>query len=425
MTSKKVTDLLLFGIGLLQIFESEANASPGESGSRPPATWDPYQPCFDIDEALAKSAFAMGHGQNFPDAKTKCAYHAEWARVVGQKDPALKSWYSDYDNMSNAPDITTFQCMLWSKSTYPPWTELESHNCSFPCKAIYLLHSGESEWQYRHRKQGVICKGPVEPENIKCIWSPWTDCTYQNTSTGERKRIATRKVLDYDEGCLLTGTDPSSGLPGTLRDYRECNYKEDCCDAQTEECGPDVALCEPSTWKWWLWLLIFLLLAAVCLVCYYYCKAPPKKRATRKIKEVIEETPPPVPPPVPVRTTSYVLQPATPTFVIEPRTVMKPVTKKVQKQVARVVYETVEESVTEMQAQTVMTTAQSYQPTTAGSYYPGAAPIASGSMVFPASTSYAPTTFDALDKNHDGSISRSEFAAAFPASTSYPVRPTF
>jgi hypothetical protein len=304
-----------------------------------------YNGCFDIMNKTEREVN--------PKAKT-CHKNAVWAKTTGVKEE--KDYYTHYPTLSTDDGLEKYQCMLWKKSTLPPYTNKESHYCIYPCANITIEYKGVSG------KSEMLCGG----KDAVCEWTDWSSCSFSGPDAGRETTFRTRQVKNGCRGWALN------------------------VNGSAVEIEAGCTIGKPFLDLWAILLLAALVCGVIVAIVYFLCCQ--RKRRTVKpkkekivLKETITEE---VKQPAPIPTTSMVMpvyQPpvttsmvvAPPVYqqvsVVQPQTVMQPVTRTVQKQVPRIVYDTVEEIETVMQPETVMTTVQapataSYHPGYAGSY---------------------------------------------------------
>jgi hypothetical protein len=344
-----------------------------------------------------------------------CAEGVQWAKTTGVQ--AHPEFYKRYANLlpSNlqvaGPGWGEFQCALWMKNHNAQEANgSEGHLCPHPCTPQALLHCPGGACDGPH--PGVpetACKG----DHKHCTfaewdsWSAWDCASGVNSSTRTRSRkVDTLPKGWTDDYCLGKTTDTQT---------------QDGCATYVASTDDKTSAFGGLAW-YWIALIGFLV---VCFCggfvygffvgcCGSSSKKPEKKK--RAIKKQVVQPEPNVTMPTPVATTAIPM----PAYTYAASPVTTSVAPPVYMQAAPAVYAA---PAPVSYAAPASVTAYTGPVTTAY-----AAPGASVSYAAPAagSVSYAapmqqaypiaaePVTamFNALDANHDGSISRQEFAAA-------------
>jgi hypothetical protein len=335
----------------------------------------------------------------------RCAKGVQWAMTTGIK--LHSDWYSSFQNLISLRSTTdsqwaNYQCALWMKHKNGLEANgSEAHLCSQPCTAQPLFHCpGGSCSGANPGVPAIACTGDVD-HCIFAEWSAWTTwtCVLNATSTRTRSRKIDAVPSGWkDSDCSGSTTDEQS-------------------KAQAGNCSaPPVPTVDEATpgggLAWYWWALMALAALAVMGGLVYFCsprsKPQKKKRAVNKQTVPLAAAPAPAvvtfapvaTRAVPMPSYTYAAAPVT-TAVAPPVYVEAPVSYAAPASVSYAapayMSDAAPASVTPYTGPVTTAYAAPAAP------YPIAAEPVSGA---------AGAMFNMIDSNHDGSISRAEFAAA-------------
>jgi hypothetical protein len=330
----------------------------------------------------------------------------QWAMTTGVKVHA--DWYASFKNL-NSSDWSSFQCALWMKHQNGLQANgSEGHLCNHPCVALPLLHCpGGSCSGANPGVPTQACTGDVD-HCVFAEWSAWStwNCVPNVSSTRTRSRTISQMPSGWK----------ASDCSGSTTDEQSTPQAGNCSAASVpvviDKATPEGGL----AWYWWALMVLAALAIIGGLVYFFYPRSKPPQKKKRAVNTVKPTAPAPVTSApvattaVPMPTYTYAAAPVT-TAVAPPVYVQAPVSYAAPATVsyaapapAEPAYMNYAASASVMPYTGPVTTA--YAAPGASVSYAAANPIAAEPVTG------AGAMFNMIDSNHDGSISRAEFAAA-------------